>query len=150
MIILRPLTIVFGALPATWLCIWAVVGMVFGLSLVVEGASSFDIEMLAGGFLLLGWGYLGLYGTVSLWAVGIGFTGIRWRLGLLLGIIAVSPLFVAGLIFGDLSLSTIPVFLPPIVACLWLIELHGRPEPPYSDKEFEEDLAELSSRGTSW
>ena len=150
MILWRPLTIVFGALPATWLCVWVVVGMVYGLALLVEGVASFDIEMLSGGFIMLGWGYLGIYGTVSLWAVGLGFTGVRWRLGLLLGIVAIFPLFVLSLFEGGLSLSTIPVFLPPVVACLWLIELHGRPDPQYTDDELEEYLAELRQEGTSW
>ncbi len=150
MILWRPLTIVFGALPATWLCIWALVGMAYSAVLLVEGVASLDIEMLAAGFILLWLGYFGLYGTVSLWAVGLGFTGTLWRLGLLMGMIAISPLLVAGFLFGDLGLSTIPVYLPPVVASVWLIELHGRTDPPYTDEELGEDLAELRSRGTSW
>ncbi len=150
MIIWRPVTIVFGALPATWLCLWVMVGMGYGLVLIVEGVASFDIEMLAGGFIMLWWGSLGIYGTISLWAVGLGFTGTRWRLGLLLGTIAILPLLIAGLFAGALGWSSIPVVLPPIVACFWLMELHSRPNRPDSDVELEEDLAELRSRGTSW
>lgn len=150
MIIWRPLAIVFGALPATWLCFWAVLGMAWGFVLVFEGVASAEIKMVAGGILMLGWGSLGVYGTVSLWAVGLGFDGARWRRGLMAGIIGAFPIVAMMVLSGAFELSGLAALMPTVIAVLWLIDFHGSPEPPIADDELERDLDELRSRGTSW
>ena len=61
----RYLTILFGALPATYLCSLALIGIIFGFGAALDGETA--------GLLVGGWGLAGIYGTLSLWAVGFGF-----------------------------------------------------------------------------
>ena len=109
-----------------------------------------DIELLAFGFLILGWGSLGVYGTISLWAVGLGFTGARWIQGLLAGIIAAFPIVSFMVLSGDFEVAGLAAMLATAFAVVWLIDFHGRPKPPIDGDELEQDLAELRERGTSW
>lgn len=119
----RVLTILVGAGPATYLCFIALMGIMFGFSAVFGGE--------IGGLVLVFWGLAGFYGTLSLWAVGFGYVR-RWIVaGLIVGIIALTP--IAGM-FGFLDVLSKPsnypeVLLysgPIVVAIAWLATLTVR------------------------
>ena len=145
----RPLTVVFGALPATVLSFWAALGMAYGVATAFAGLFSADIQVFAFGVLMFSWGGLGLYGTLSLWAVGLGLTHNRWHRGLKGGTIAILPFVLGYALTGAFDLSALTVFPPFVVACVWLVELHGGSDPPGVEEDVETDLDELGSRGTS-
>ncbi len=119
MIYWRILTIVFGALPATWLSLWAAAGVFWGIIFAIAGAPI--------GLPTAIWGLAGLYGTVSLWAVGLGFVNRTSIRGLAVGTAAILPLTLAGLLGNSWSIDGFnPLYvasvLPPIVACAWLVD----------------------------
>ncbi len=72
----KALVIIFGALPASYLSVFAGVGVIFGLLAVLSGD---EIEIL-----LLGLG--GIYGTVSLWIRAFRPPTTFTNVGLLAGI----------------------------------------------------------------
>ena len=77
------MTILAGALPATYLCFQAYLALVFGFFLVVTGNLT--------GLILFVWGLAGLYGTLSLWVVAFGLVR-GWSIaGLLAGTLAILP-----------------------------------------------------------
>ena len=77
-VILRgAVTILAGAVPATYLCFFAYLVLMFGFYGVLAG----DVM----GFVLILWALAGFHGTLSLWAVGFGFVRGWSVAGLLLG-----------------------------------------------------------------
>ena len=150
MILWRPLTIVLGALPATWLGIFAAMGVWIGVITVVANVTSGDLMGTAGAVLIVMWSTLGLYGAVALWAVGVGFVNTFSMLGLVAGLLAAFPFVMFIVLTGDMGLSEIAVLLPTVVAGAWLYRMHAGDDAVAIDDELERDLAELRSRGTSW
>ncbi len=150
MIFLRPLTIVFGALPASWLAIFAGMGVYLGGLALIEFVTTGSIGGLLLAIFAASWGALGLYGAISLWAVGLGFAGDLWRQGLKAGIIAASPVLLSLVIFGGFDMSALAAILAIFVAVFWLVELPDQPESPIDGDGIERDLDELRQRGTSW
>lgn len=150
MILRRPLTIVFGALPATWLAFFAGLGVYLGGLALIEAVTTGSFGSLLLAVVAASWGALGLYGAISLWAIGLGFTGDLWRNGLKAGIIAASPILLSLVIFGGLDLSALAAVLAIVVATLWLVELPDESQSSIDDERSRSDLAELRQRGTSW
>ncbi len=113
----RVLTILVGAGPATYLCFIAFVGIAMGFGAVFSGEIA--------GLVLIAWGLAGFYGTLSLWAVGFGVVRGRVVVGLIVGIVALTP--IAGMI-GIIDMLSKPsnypeaiLFAGPIVvAVAWL------------------------------
>lgn len=120
----RALTIVFGALPATWLAGPAAAVLGMGIEIAFSG----EWVLIPVGTFLICWGGAGLYGTFSLWAIGFGYSGDLVLQGLTAGLVAVSP--VAGLyvLFAIASAgwflpAAALVLAPAITALLWRDEL---------------------------
>ncbi len=112
----RALTILVGAMPATYLSLTAAIGVVIGFIALAHGES--------GAFLLIIWGGGGIYGTLSLWAAGLGSLRPWVVVGLSVGTAAILPLAlmaVSGLIFliPD-DLWAVTLFGPLVVAITWL------------------------------
>ncbi len=150
MIFRRPLTIVFGALPATWLAIFAGMAVYAGGLALVAWITTGVFHTLLLAILLTCWGVLGLYGTMSLWAVGLGFTGELWRDGLKAGIVAAFPILISVMVFGNFDLSASAALLATAVAIFWLVEFPRWPSSELDDDDLETQLDELKRRGTSW
>ncbi len=145
----RVFTIVLGALPATWLAVIAAMGVWYGISLFIANLLSADILGLLGAILMVSWGGLGVYGAISLWAVGLGFTGTFWMEGLMAGIVAIFPLVFVVVLSGGLGLFALLVILPTVVGRAWLYTMHSERELRAGFEEIENDLIELRSRGAS-
>ena len=115
----RLLTILAGAIPATYLSFIAAFGVYFGALAVLEG------EM--GGWLLVVWGGAGIYGTLCLWAVSFGQTRAWVVAGLVVGTIALAPLaLLAASSLGSWSpddLEAMTLIGPIVVAISWLCVL---------------------------
>ena len=119
----RALTVLVGAVPATYLCITAFMGAVIGFVTMLGGEPA--------GFLFLLWALAGFYGTLSLWAVGFGFVR-GWSIaGLVVGTIALLP--IAVLFLTDETSSGLRedpegiLFVSPVVVALaWLVVLAAR------------------------
>lgn len=119
----RALTVLVGAIPATYLCVTASLGALIGFATMLGGEPA--------GFLFLLWALAGFYGTLSLWAVGFGFVR-GWSIaGLVVGTIALLP--IAGLFLTDETSEGLHedpegiLFLSPIVVALsWLVVLIAR------------------------
>ena len=146
----RPLTIVFGALPATWLGIFAAMGVWLGVITFIANVTSGDLMGTGGAVLISVWSTLGLYGVIALWAVGLGFVNTFSMLGLVAGLLAAFPFVMFIVLTGDMGLSEITVLLPTIVGSAWLYRMHAGGDAVIMDDELERDLAELRERGTSW
>ncbi len=146
----RPLTIVFGALPATWLGIFACTGVWLGIVSLIANVASGDLIGTGGSLLIFAWGALGLYGAIALWAVGLGFVNTFSTLGLVAGLLAAFPLVMFMVLTGDMGLSEIAVLLPTVVGSAWLYRIHAGGDEAVIDDELERDLVELRERGTSW
>ncbi len=117
MVYLRLLTIVFGALPATWLCIWAAYAIMLGAAALLGGAVA--------GAVIIVWGVAGMYGTAGLWGIGLGFVGPGQTKQLIVGVIAILPVAIAvdplNLEPNDfLNPLIVSAILPLIVATIWL------------------------------
>ncbi len=136
----RTFTIVLGALPATWLGVVAAMGVWYGVSLLIDNLLPADLLGLLGAILILSWGGLGVYGAISLWAVGLGFTGTFWMQGLIAGIIAIFPLVFFVVLSGDLDLSALLVLLPTVVGSAWLCAMHSGRDSSAGYDEIENDL----------
>ena len=150
MIYRRLLTIFFGALPATWLGVFAAMGVwVGGLTLIASVVSG-DFSGILGSFLIVVWSVFGLYGAVALWAVGFGFVNAFSMQGLVAGLLAAFPFVMFIVLTGDMDLAAVTVLLPTVVGSVWLYKMHVGANTPAADDELESDLAELRSRGTSW
>ena len=120
----RPLTIVFGALPATMLSIFAAIGLMWAVPTALSGAFTGDMEALTLGSLLVLWFSLGIYGTFSLWACGLGFPTTWARLGLVAGTLAISPMVCDGIRYGvEFDIFAILAFGPTLIACGWFLLL---------------------------
>lgn len=92
------LVILFGALPATYLSLFAGMAAIFGLTMLFEAPGS--------GLLLLAWGSAGIYGMVSLWFAAFDRINATTVYGLLAGCIAIAPLtfaFLGNLNFAELT-----------------------------------------------
>ena len=150
MILWRLMTIVFGALPATWLSIFAGMGVWLGAITFVANLLSGDLMGVLGSILIVVWSVLGLYGAIALWAVGLGFVNAFSMQGLLAGLLAAFPFVMFILLTGDLDLPALTVLLPTLVGSVWLYKMHSDGEPPPNDSDLDRDLAELRARGTSW
>ncbi len=119
----RALTIVAGAVPATYLCFFAYLVLMVGFMTLASG----DLV----GLVLVLWALAGFHGTISLWAVGFGVVR-RWSVaGLLLGTLALLPFggpYLAGA--RSTGLDGNPdgmMFVSPIlVALAWLCTLASR------------------------
>ncbi len=119
MIYWRVLTIVFGAVPATWLSLWAAAGVFWGVVFTIAGAHI--------GLLAAVWGLAGLYGAASLWAIGLGFMNRTSIRGLVVGTAAIVPLTLASLSGHSwpndwLNSFYVASILPAIVAVAWLVD----------------------------
>ncbi|MDJ0910129.1 MAG: hypothetical protein QNI99_13110 [Woeseiaceae bacterium] len=117
MIILgRALTILIGAMPATYLSLTAVFGVIIGVMALADGET--------GASLLVLWGSAGIYGTLSLWAAGLGSLRLWVVVGLAAGSAAILPLTsMAFSSLGFLSFSdlwTLILIGPLVVAIAWL------------------------------
>ncbi len=144
------LTVVFGALPATWLGVFAAMGVWYGGYALVVSIGSVNLLDILGSLLIVVWSLLGLYGALGLWAVGIGFVNRFWMLGIVAGLIAAFPFIMFMLLTGALGLGEVLVLPPTIVGSAWLYRTHGGDGETEVDDELERDLAELRERGTSW
>ena len=116
----KALTIVAGAMPATYLCYLAAIAVWIGILGTIGGDST--------GLILAAWGLMGLYGTASLWAVGFGYLRRFTVIGLVIGILAIMPFLGFLLPFGGVSEILLAgrgfVFLGPfVVAVGWLLAL---------------------------
>ena len=116
----RILTLVFGALPATWLCIWAAYGMTLGAAAVLSGA-------IVGVFIIL-WGLAGMYGTIALWSLGLGFVRPDHTKRLIVGAIALLPVAVGidPLVLQPedfLNPFVVSAILPLVIALCWLVAI---------------------------
>ncbi len=117
----RVLTIVFGALPATWLSLWALLGMAFALAAIMSGALSAILFVI--------WGVAGIRGTITLWSLGFGAMRPDHVRGLVIGVVAILPL-IPPTVPWMLELSAfahpfaVPSVLPLLVAVAWLIVFH--------------------------
>ncbi len=122
-IVVGALTILAGAVPATYLCLMAYVVLVLGYGAVLSGDAL--------GLVLILWALAGFYGTLSLWAVGFGFVRPWSVTGLILGTVALLPMG-GPVLTGTESrgLDGNPdemMFVTPIlVAVAWLIVLMVR------------------------
>ena len=118
----RILTILVGAAPATYLSLIAGFGVYIGALVVIDGD--------AGGWHLVIWGGSGIFGTLSLWAVGFGHVRPWVIIGLIVGTIALTPLaLIAVSSLGSLSpddLEALTVIGPILVAISWLFVLAVR------------------------
>ena len=119
----RYLTIMIGAGPASYLSLLAGLGVFVGFWAFLEG----EIVGLA----LAAWGGAGIYGTLSLWAIGFGFIRPWAVVGLIVGTIALTPL--AGMAVSAFWYSSPEALLetfvytgPIIVAVTWLGVLTAR------------------------
>ena len=114
----RILTLAVGALPATWLCLWAAYGMALGAAAVLSGA-------IAGAFIIV-WGLAGMYGTAALWSLGLGFVRPDHAKRLIVGTIAILPVAIG---VDPLNLEpddflnpfVVSAILPLIIAIGWLV-----------------------------
>ena len=78
------LIVLFGALPATWLCWFAFLGL-----------WAFLPELMKGHFaalLFVAWGIFGFFGAISLWLAAFGKRGTIVCCGLIAGSVAVIPI----------------------------------------------------------
>lgn len=114
----KTLTIVFGAIPATMFCWWALIAIVAGVSQILS----------VGGALLVLFGSAGLYGTFSLWLVAFGRETKCVIVGLLVGSVAMVPLLLvpssiipSSDLWNGRFLTTVLEASPVIVAVAWLI-----------------------------
>ena len=82
------LTILFGAIPATYLSWWALLGVYIGVIGVVNGT------FLSGAVFII-WGAAGLYGTLSLWLIAFNRPSNFVVMGLFLGSVAILPISVS-------------------------------------------------------
>ena len=113
----RIATIVFGALPATWLCFWAACGMALG-------AAAMLVDAIGGIFLII-WGLAVMYGTVALWGLGLGLARTDRTKRLIVGAIAILPMTIG---VDPLNLEprdflnpfVFSAILPLVVTVLWL------------------------------
>jgi hypothetical protein len=112
------LTILFGAIPATIMCM-----LPFGLILV--GSYELSQNMISRGLFSILYAFAAIFGTVSLWAVALRGPSPLVVLGLAVGIATISPFTFAVLsdpfpIYGSAHLFAISTVSPPIVAFYWL------------------------------
>ena len=77
-------TLLFGALPATFLCLWASWAIALGASALADG----DGWPSA---LVFIWGIAGILGTASLWAASFRPISRIVAVGLIIGLIACAP-----------------------------------------------------------
>ena len=111
-------TILFGALPATYLCL-------LPAALIVK-----SIQALAGGDILPGllgllYGFTALYGAMSLWLVPFTVRNPIVITGLVAGMLVISPITYAAIFKPHLYdredwLYTLATILPFVVALTWL------------------------------
>lgn len=116
----RIATVLFGAVPATYLCLWAYVFMMLGFLTLLSGRIV--------GVYFVASGLAGFYGTLSLWGIAFGVVR-RWSvLGLVVGTLAVLPFAVPVLsywMFGTLVAGFHGLLFigPLLVAITWLCAL---------------------------
>lgn len=117
----RWLTILFGALPASFLCFFAAMALSYGLG-ALFGRNSYE------GLILTIWGAAGIYGTGALWVVAFRKPGRRVLAGLIVGIAAMVPLVLSvnplELFFRDRLefLMILAGYSPIVVATYWLVD----------------------------
>ncbi len=113
----RILTVLVGAGPATYLSLLAALGVYIGVLAVLDGEMS--------GLVLVAWGGAGIYGTLSLWAMGFGFVRAWSVTGLVVGTIALTP-FVGMMVSAlgyrspEAVLEALVYVGPIVVAITWL------------------------------
>lgn len=146
----RLLTLLCGALPATWLGAYAAVLAGEALRQLADGIVALNFTQAGWGLFCLSWSGLGLYGTISLWAVGIGFHHRFWLIGLASGGLAALPFVLIFVLTGYTGLFEFLVLAPTVVASLWLYASRSRRDRLEPDDEFRRDLAELRLRGSRW
>ena len=139
-------TIVFGALPATCLAVpaWIVFGV--GVDLLLSG----DWSLIPIGLFLTCWCGAGLYGALTLWAIGLGLTHEVLAHGLTAGLLAVTPLVGLYGLFALLGggwflLASVLAFSPAVIAWRWLGEL--REGPIFADERQTDVLSATNESG---
>lgn len=112
----RVLTVLLGAAPATFLSLTAALGVVLGLGGMVDGE--------LGGLIFVVWGGSGIYGTLSLWAVGLGFVRPWVVVGVIFGTAALMPIAMMSLQGLGSSIfyhpETLATIGPIVVAIAWM------------------------------
>ena len=79
----RLLTILFGALPASVVALWAILGIMVGISLLFT-------ENFLAGLVVIPWSLAGIWGTGALWAVAFNVYSDRVVAGLVVGTVLVA------------------------------------------------------------
>lgn len=102
----RALTIIFGALPATFYCYYAFLAFRVGLS--QNGLAQ---------LLLIGFALGGCYGTIALWRVAFGCRKWLDVVGLVVGVVAMLPILI---LTWDRQYG-IAAASPVLVATIWLL-----------------------------
>ncbi len=111
-------TILFGALPATYLCLLPAALIIKSTQLLFDGG-------ILPGLLGLLYGFAALYGAVSLWLVPFTVRNSIVITGLVVGMLAISPMSYAAIFKPHLYdredwFYTLATVLPFIVALAWL------------------------------
>ncbi len=117
-IVARVLTVFLGAVPASVLSLWALLGILVGALAVVEGVVM--------GAVLVIWGLAGIYGTVALWAVAFGCDEPSCFWGLAVGIAAILPLAMSVdpdrlLLGGEINLFAVSSLAVLFTGVAWLL-----------------------------
>ncbi len=121
--LLSAATILFGALPATFLTFLVVFVTVIGGGGLVDGLVHADIVGVFFGLVVLVWSLLALWGTYGLWAAAIGPAPVdgATAASLVGGIVAiVSAIIMFDIDTYDINVLGIPLIFPVAVA-LWHI-----------------------------
>lgn len=124
------LTIVFAALPATIMSLFAGLGVVLGISALFSGSAS--------GMVFALWGGGGLFATVALWAAVVHHFRHWVLVGLVTGVLCFAPVtisfagqFLRGPLF-DVSYSAMDYLLLllsvslPLIAIGWIVYIMRR------------------------
>ena len=146
----RLATIVFGALPATWLGAMTAMGLWFGTLMLIANLMSGDVMGALASVAMLLWCGLGLYGAIALWALGLGFVNALWVRGVVAGLLAAFPLVMFFVLSGDIGLPQLAVLMPAAVGGGWLWHAHSGREAPATESELDRDLARLREKGATW
>lgn len=116
---LRTISIIlFGAIPATFLSLFALLGVGVGADLVAR----VDAYL---GFVFVCWGAAGLYGAASLWFAAFDKISTRVMIGLVAGCVALIPLVVRMAsrtkIWSLDDIASASLMLSPLLCALFLL-----------------------------
>ena len=117
----RVLTIIFGALPATYMSLWALLGVLAGIASLLTLNWVFALATLP-------LSVAGLFGTAALWAVAFDRRDARVVKGLFAGVAAMLFIIIwigaGNVISGIATQPLLTVFVSPLpVGAFWLVAL---------------------------